>query len=93
VILLSPISLGDQDNLKDQIILISIAVPGYDWIFSKNIKGFITIYCGVNSHMAIRCAELSLPVAIGVGPIQYTAIKASTLVEIDCLKRNITVLK
>ena len=31
----------------------------------KKIKGLITKYGGVNSHMAIRCAELSVPAAIG----------------------------
>ena len=33
----------------------------------KNLKGLITKYGGANSHMSIRCAELNLPSAIGVG--------------------------
>ena len=37
------------------IVLIENADPGYDWIFSKNIKGLITKNGGINSHMSIRC--------------------------------------
>ena len=43
------------------------ADPGYDFIFSYNIKGLITEYGGSNSHMSIRCLELGIPAIIGIG--------------------------
>ena len=53
--------------LKEKIILLENADPGYDWIFSYHPSGLITKYGGVASHMAIRCEELGLPAAIGCG--------------------------
>ena len=47
-----------QINLKNKIILIENADPGYDWIFSHKIIGLVTKYGGANSHMTIRCSEL-----------------------------------
>ena len=35
------------------IVCIENADPGYDFLFNKNIKGLITKYGGLNSHMAI----------------------------------------
>ena len=32
------------------------------------------MYGGSNSHMAIRCLELNLPAAIGVGKLNYENI-------------------
>jgi hypothetical protein len=54
-------------NYNNKIVCIENADPGYDFLFSKNLKGLITKYGGANSHMSIRCAELDLPSAIGVG--------------------------
>ena len=62
-------------NLNDKIILIESADPGYDWIFTYDIKGLITKYGGINSHMAIRCAEFNLPAAIGCGDKLFNQIK------------------
>ena len=56
------------------IVCIENADPGYNFLFSKNIKGLITKYGGQNSHMAIRCAELNLPALIGVGEKVYNKI-------------------
>ena len=46
-----------QIDLKNKIICISNADPGYDFIFSKGILGLVTCYGGSNSHMSIRCSE------------------------------------
>ena len=54
-------------NIANKIICIESADPGYDYLFSKNIKGLITCYGGANSHMAIRCAEIGIPAVIGCG--------------------------
>lgn len=54
-------------NLNGKIVLIEQADPGMDWMFTRGIAGLITLYGGPNSHMAVRCAELGLPAAIGCG--------------------------
>lgn len=54
-------------DLKDKIVLIESADPGYDWLFSRKIKALVTKYGGVNSHMSIRCAELGINAVIGCG--------------------------
>ena len=60
-------NINEKKILNRKIVIINSADPGYDWIFNHNIKGLITKFGGVNSHMAIRCAELNLTAAIGVG--------------------------
>ena len=57
-------------KLKNKIILLENADPGFDFIFAHEIKGLITKYGGSNSHMAIRCLELSVPAIIGKGGIE-----------------------
>ena len=56
-----------KEDMEGRVILIPSADPGYDWIFSHRIGGFITMYGGANSHMAIRAGELLIPAVIGVG--------------------------
>ena len=83
-------------NLKkklNSIVCIENADPGFDFLFSKNIKGLITKYGGQNSHMAIRCAELNLPALIGVGEENYTKIKNSKFIKIDCIQNRIELIK
>jgi len=71
------------------IVCIENADPGYDFLFSKNIKGLITKYGGQNSHMAIRCAELNLPALIGVGEKVYNKIIEKKFIKIDCSLKKI----
>ena len=80
-------------NLKKKIVIIENADPGYDWIFSKKIGGLITKFGGVNSHMAIRCAELGIPAAIGCGQKKYEDLKNSKNIELDCKSHNISFTK
>lgn len=82
----------DKINLKSKInsiVCIENADPGYDFLFSKNIKGLITKYGGQNSHMAIRCAELNLPALIGVGEVNYNKIINNKSIRIDCVLKKI----
>ena len=54
------IELKDLKSLKkieNKILLIESADPGYDFIFSKKIKGLITKFGGQNSHMSIRSSN------------------------------------
>lgn len=61
-------------NLKDKIVCIESADPGFDFIFNHEIGGLITKFGGANSHMSIRCAELGLPAAIGVGNVIFEKV-------------------
>ena len=72
-----------------KIIFIENADPGYDWIFSYNIKGLVTKYGGVASHMAIRCAEFDIPAAIGCGVLKFDKLKNSKRILLDCKNCNI----
>ena len=70
-------------NMNGKIICIENADPGYDWIFTRNIKGVITKFGGINSHMAIRCAEFGLPAAIGCGERIFHLVATHKRCEID----------
>jgi len=74
----------DKDSLKDKVIVIEGADPGFDWIFSQKIVGLITKYGGANSHMAIRCAEFGIPAAIGCGEQRFDLLLKSNRVHLDC---------
>ena len=79
----------DPKKLKGKILLIKNADPGFDYIFNFEIKGLITQYGGANSHMAIRCLELNIPAAIGVGKFQYDKIKNTKKILLNCSKKRI----
>jgi len=83
----------DSTEIDNKILLIESADPGFDWIFSHEIKGFITKYGGANSHMAIRAGELNIPAAIGVGDRLYKSLNHAKIVEIDSPKRIINILR
>jgi phosphohistidine swiveling domain-containing protein len=85
---------GNQKyNLKNKIICIKNADPGYDFIFSQKIVGLITQYGGVNSHMAVRCAELSIPAAVGVGQSKFESVASSKIIRLDCETNKIDLIK
>ena len=76
------------EKLRNKIILIESADPGYDFVFSYNIKGLITKYGGQNSHMSIRCNELNLPSIIGIGEKKYNSLIHSNKIYIDCKNKK-----
>ena len=80
-------------NIDSNIVLIENADPGFDWIFAKNPSGLITKYGGVASHMAIRCAELGLPAAIGCGEILFNKLKMSSKINLNCNDKDILILE
>lgn len=84
--------LPSEASLEGKIVLIRGADPGYDWIFSHNIAGFITAYGGANSHMAIRAAEFDIPAVIGVGEKQFARYAAARQLEVDCRNRTVMML-
>jgi len=85
--------INQSSELENKIILLENADPGFDWIFSHNLAGLITKYGGVASHMAIRCAELSLPAAIGCGEVLYEQLLRSTKIILDCDNQQIIILE
>lgn len=78
--------------LKNRIVLIESADPGFDWIFVYGISGLITKYGGSNSHMSIRCAEMNIPAVIGCGEQLFRKLKKSNLIEVDCNLSQIKIL-
>ena len=80
-------------NAAGRIVLIESADPGYDWVFLAPIAGLITRYGGANSHMAIRCAELSIPAAIGCGEQQFDSLLSARGAVLDCAAGVILPLK
>ena len=88
------VNVNDVDNdLENSILMIPSADPGYDWIFSRGIIGFITMYGGVNSHMSIRASELGIPAVIGSGEILYNKWKSARRLEIDCGNKKVLILR
>lgn len=79
-------------DISNKIVFIKSADPGYDWMFSKNIAGLVTMYGGANSHMAIRCAELKIPAVIGCGEQNFKLWSSSGLLEMDCANRQVRVI-
>ncbi len=84
------ISKFASDDLSGKIAFIPSADPGYDYIFNKNISGLVCAYGGANSHMAIRCAELSIPAVIGIGEKEYAKWSNKKRISIDCLTKKIS---
>lgn len=85
--------MGDGADIHGKILLIPSADPGYDWIFSHGIKGFVTMYGGANSHMAIRAGEMGVPAVIGCGRKQFERYAASSMLEIDPAAKTIRILR
>lgn len=81
-----------SEVLTAKIVFIPAADPGFDWIFSHNIAGLVTMYGGVNSHMAIRAGELSIPAVIGAGEPLYERWKKASLLKLDCQAKQVELL-
>lgn len=84
---------ADRSALHGSILLIPSADPGFNWIFSCDIAGFITKYGGANSHMAIRAGELGIPAVTGVGEPLFAQWSEAQMLQVDCANRQVVVLK
>ena len=80
---------GPSSEIDGKIVVIEKADPGYDWIFTYDVKGLVTKFGGIASHMSIRCAELCIPAGIGCGELIFQSICASNVIELDCSSRKI----
>jgi phosphohistidine swiveling domain-containing protein len=86
--------LGRQHaDLRGAILLLPSGDPGYDWIFTEGIAGFVTRYGGANSHMAIRAHQFGVPAVIGAGEVLYEQWSAAEYLSIDCLSRRVEVVR
>ncbi len=83
----------ERERLAGAIVMIPNADPGFDWLFSFPIAGFITAYGGANSHMAIRAAELGLPAVIGAGDGLFSNWAAASVLSMDCANRSVSVVR
>jgi phosphohistidine swiveling domain-containing protein len=84
---------GLTGDLTGKAILIESADPGFDWIFLHEIGSLITCYGGANSHMAVRCKELGIPAAIGVGEEMFVKLTKSRSVYLDCANKVLEIVK
>lgn len=80
------------EKLDGKIVLVENADPGYDFIFTKNIKGLITEYGGSNSHMSIRCLELGIPAIIGIGSKEFNYLRKKKNIEINAFQKTYSIL-
>ena len=80
-----------KGELNQKIILIENADPGFDWLFNFPINGLITKFGGANSHMSIRCNELKIPAAIGVGEKIFQDIRKNDQLILNCALKKIEV--
>jgi len=86
-------SVSKPGDITGKIVAIPSADPGYDWIFSRGIRGFITAFGGVNSHMAIRAGELGIPAVIGAGESKFNLWASAKRLDIDCANRQVKILQ
>jgi adenylylsulfate kinase-like enzyme/phosphohistidine swiveling domain-containing protein len=83
-------SIADPpDTISGTILFLPSADPGFDWIFTRGISGFVTQFGGVNSHMAIRAGELGVPAVIGAGETLYQRWSAAQVLCLDCGNRQV----
>ena len=90
----APVSSIDDapEALQGTILFIPSADPGFDWVFSRGIAGFVTQFGGVNSHMAIRANELAMPAVIGAGETLFARWKSASKICLDCGNEQVQVI-
>jgi len=80
------------ENFAGRILFVPSADPGFDWIFTRDISGFVTQYGGANSHMAIRAAELGIPAVIGAGETLFRQWQSAAKLCLDCTNQRVVVI-
>lgn len=86
-------SAGDPpDTLAGRILFIPSADPGFDWVFTRDISGFVTQFGGANSHMAIRARELGIPAVIGAGETLFRKWHTAGKLCLDCLNEKVSII-
>ena len=86
-------SVGDPpESFAGRILFVPSADPGFDWIFTRDISGFVTQFGGANSHMAIRAGELGIPAVIGAGEALFRRWQAARKLCLDCTNQKVLVI-
>jgi glutamine kinase len=80
------------ESFAGRILFVPSADPGFDWIFTRDIRGFVTQFGGANSHMAIRAGELGIPAVIGVGEGLFQQWRAARKLCLDCTNQRVLVI-
>jgi glutamine kinase len=80
------------ESLAGTILFVPRADPGFDWIFSRGIVGFVTQFGGVNSHMAIRAGELGIPAVIGAGETLFQRWGSARTLHVDCSNQTVQLI-
>jgi len=90
----APVASVDEppESFAGRILFVPSADPGFDWIFSRNISGFVTQFGGANSHMAIRAGELGIPAVIGAGEDLYRRWRTARKLCLDCSNQKVLII-
>jgi adenylylsulfate kinase-like enzyme/phosphohistidine swiveling domain-containing protein len=86
-------SISDPpESFAGRILFVPSADPGFDWIFTRQISGFVTQFGGANSHMAIRAGELGIPAVIGAGEALFQRWQSAHKLCLDCTNQKVLVI-
>ena len=80
------------ESFAGRILFVPSADPGFDWIFSRDISGFVTQFGGANSHMAIRANELGIPAVIGAGESLFRRWQTARKLCLDCTNQRVSLI-
>jgi glutamine kinase len=80
------------ETFAGRILFVPSADPGFDWIFTRDISGFVTQFGGANSHMAIRAGELGIPAVIGAGETLFRRWRTARKLCLDCTNQKVLVI-
>jgi glutamine kinase len=80
------------ESFAGRILFVPSADPGFDWIFSRDIRGLVTMFGGANSHMAIRAGELGIPAVIGAGEAVFRRWQTARKLCLDCTNQKVLVV-
>jgi len=80
------------ESFAGKVLFVPSADPGFDWIFTRGISGFVTNFGGVNSHMAIRAGELMIPAVIGAGDALFQHWSTAKKIHLDCAAHQVEII-
>jgi adenylylsulfate kinase-like enzyme len=80
------------EGFAGRILFVPSADPGFDWIFTRGISGFVTQFGGANSHMAIRASELGIPAVIGAGEALFQRWQSAHKIRLDCTNQRVQLI-
>ncbi len=76
---------------RGAIAAIESADPGFDWIFTRSPVALVTAFGGPHSHMALRCSELGLAAALGLGLSRFRRFAEASHAQVDPLRAALNI--